>query len=71
MSSSVHLCRVTHEYGMGHLWGTFESRLSELFIKDIGGSTVGVVRGRRDEVQWVSATAELCTIMREGSSTLL
>ncbi|KAI0115611.1 hypothetical protein GGR51DRAFT_503555 [Nemania sp. FL0031] len=71
MSSSGRLRRVTYEYGLGYMWNTFESKLSTLFTKDTGESTVGVVREERDQVQWVSATEELCTIMKGESSTLL
>lgn len=71
MSSSERLRRMASQYGLGYLWNTFESKLPELFVKDTGGGTVGVVSEERDQVQWVSTKEELYTIIRGATSTLL
>ncbi|KAI8630293.1 hypothetical protein F5Y19DRAFT_429563 [Xylariaceae sp. FL1651] len=66
-----YLCRAAYRQGLGNLWEYFESKLPDLFVDDANESRVRIATAEQDQVQWVSTTDELCTIMESGVSTLL
>ncbi|KAI1212577.1 uncharacterized protein F4807DRAFT_472124 [Annulohypoxylon truncatum] len=63
--------RAAYQYGLGYLWKTFESKITDLFVQDVTQSRVGVVAAEGDQVHWISTPEELYTNLGKGVPTLL
>lgn len=53
-------------YGLGHLWGDFESKIPDLFVDDATESRVSKVIDERTHIQCVTTPAELLDTLGKG-----
>lgn len=71
MSGLDDLRLAAQQYGLGHLWNDFESKIPDLFVDDATESKVGKAIDGRNHIQWATSREGLLDTLGKGLGEVL